>query len=87
MSLQCDNLSGELQDQWSSSRLSGERSLPLGYLFYLLNHLFGALVGNTIVFLTLMYTQYKKQSFDFYFFRVSIICFQGLSDSRDLPFI
>ena len=44
MSLQCDNLSGELQDQWSSSYLvakhkSGELLCPATTLIQFLSHL------------------------------------------------
>ena len=34
MSLQCDNHSGELQDQWSSSTSLGRESLDQFYLLY-----------------------------------------------------
>ena len=41
MSLQCDNLSGELQDQWSSSCFSHETSHLLFQLRGLLVHVGG----------------------------------------------
>ena len=48
MSLQCDNLSGELQDQWSSSFLGIEATVLLRIFYYnALGAFFESLVQRT----------------------------------------